>query len=177
VKTLIKYLIVMALAAKLCMPGVALADYVQTWLENGLYGNPATPQTWNTAEAFLLSDGSWTGTGLTFSDAGWTATLVNPKYALATGPLHSGNFYFTTHSTDLTGPFAFDWVLSNTGATVGVYNVAGTPTGGWAGIEYTDPVTYPPENRSHAPLPPSALLLATGLLGLLGLRRKCKRGH
>ena len=64
----------------------ASADYVQNWSENGLYGTPATHQTWDKAEAFLLSGGTWTGPGLTInSGTGWTATLINPTYALATG--------------------------------------------------------------------------------------------
>jgi len=49
------------------LAGIASADYVQTWMDNGLYGNPPTLQTWDTAEAFLLSPGTWTGTGLTIN--------------------------------------------------------------------------------------------------------------
>jgi hypothetical protein len=177
-KTLATLLTLLSLGATICLPGMASADYVQGWAENGLYqGNY---QTWNKAEAFLLSDGNWTGTGLTItSGSGWTATLINPTYALATGnPFISstqGNFYFTTSATDLTGPFSFDWVLSNNSAIVGVQRSIYTPGAGWS---YTDFTATPPwENRAHAPLPPTALLLGTGLLGLLWLRRKSKRDH
>ena len=56
----------------------------------------------------MLSGGTWTGTGLTInSGTGWTATLINPTYALATGPTYQlkyeGYFYFTTSATDRTG--------------------------------------------------------------------------
>jgi len=185
-KTLVKLFILLSLGAVICLPGMASADYIQNWTENGLYGTPATYQTWDTAEAFLLSPGTWIGTGLTInSGTGWTATLINPTYALATGnPFISrtqGNFFFTTSATDLTGPFSFDWVLSSGGTItkggtiVGVQRSIYTPGVGWS---YADVTANPPlENRSHAPLPPTALLLGTGLLGLLGLRRKSKRGH
>jgi hypothetical protein len=174
-KNSLKFIVMLALAAVICLPGMAAADYVANWMENGLYGNPPTLRTWDTAEAFLLSDGSWTGTGLSFSDTSWSATLVNPKYALATGPAYSGNFYFTTTATDLTGPFSFDWVLSYHNAIVGVYNLTQTPTGGWTGIEYA-PAAAPLENRAHAPLPPTVLLLGSALvgLGLLRWRRKAE---
>ena len=70
---LLKFSVMLALAAIICLPGLASADYVQTWSENGLYGG--TYKTWDTAEAFLHTPGiSWAGTGLTIeSGTGWTA--------------------------------------------------------------------------------------------------------
>jgi hypothetical protein len=168
---LVNLVVMAALAATICLPGMARADYVVNWVENGLYGNPPTAQTWDTAEAFLLSGGTWTGTGLSFSDTSWTATLVNPKYALATGPAYSGNFSFTTSATNLTGIFSFDWVLSYKGVIVGVYNLTSTPSGGWTGTEYV-PADAPPENRFPVPLPPSLLLVGSALVGLGLLRRR-----
>jgi hypothetical protein len=177
-KTLVKLFILLSLGAVICLPGMASADYVQNWVENGLY--KGTYQTWNKAEAFLLSPGTWIGTGLTInSGSGWTATLINPSYALATGDLFDsstrGNFYFTTSATDLTAPFSFDWVLSNNSVVVGVQRSIYTPGGGWS---YTDFTAHPPlEDRSAVPLPPTLLLLCTGLLGLIGLQRKPRRGN
>ena len=171
-KNFLKFTVMLALAAAICLPGMASADYVQSWYENGLYGSPPMLKTWDTAEAFLLSPGNWIGTGLTItSPTGWTATLINPQYALATGPAYSGNFYFTTRATDLTAvPFSFDWVLSNHSDIVGVQRSIYTPGGGWA---YADVTGKPPkENRSPVPLPPAMLLLGSGLVGLLLLRRR-----
>ena len=182
-KNLPKFMVMLALAAVVCLPAMASADYVQSWYENGLYGNPASYQTWDTAEAFLLSPGTWIGTGLTInSGTGWTMTLINPRYALATTATAyvsnaSEYFYFATRATDLTGPFSFDWVLSSGGTIaeggkiVGVFNLTGTPSGGWTPTEYA-PTAPPQENRAHAPIPPSVMLLGSGLVGLVLLRRR-----
>jgi len=181
---MLKVFMVLALGVSICMPGMALADYVQTWTENGIYGSPPAYQTWNEAEAFLISPGHWTGDGLSgFSAADWTSTIVSPTYVLATGPDYNsavrGNFYFTTSATDILPgtSFTWDWVLSyvshNASTIVGVQESTLTPTGGW---NYTELTSNPPaENRDLVPIPVSLLLLGSGLVGLVGFgwrRRK-----
>ena len=83
-KDVLKFSVMLALAAVIWLPGMASADYVQVWSENGQYTN--AQQTWDKAEAFLVSGGTWTEPGLTIAVTDWTATLINPTYALATGP-------------------------------------------------------------------------------------------
>ena len=170
---LLKFSVMLGLAAVICLPGLASADYVQTWSENGLYGG--TYKTWDTAEAFLRTPAiSWAGTGLTIeSGTGWTAALINPQYALATGSAYdvqnSENFNFTTSTT--AGSFSFDWVLSSGGNIVGVDHLTWTSGGGWTGTEIPS-ASAPVENRSPVPLPPTLLLLGSGLVGLLLLRQR-----
>jgi hypothetical protein len=181
-KNFLKFTVMLALAAVICLPGVASADYIQNWYENGLYGSPATQKTWDKAEAFLVSGGTWTDPGLTISSgSGWTTTLINPTYALATtktayisNPLEY--FIFTTYATNRTAtePFVFDWILWNGTTIVGFDRLTWTPAagGGWTFAESqvlgTSQITAQSsqENRSPVPLPPTLLLLSSGLVGL-----------
>jgi hypothetical protein len=178
-------MVMLALAAVFCLPGLAHADYVQTWSENGWYGTPSTQQTWDKAEAFWVSGGTWIAPGLTIAVTDWSAALINPTYARAAGPTFNsslqGNFSFTTYATDRTGtdPLVFDWILSYGNTIVGFDRLTWTPAagGGWTltespipADEYTAQSSQ--ENRSHAPLPPTMLLLGSGLLGLVLLRRR-----
>ncbi len=146
---LFKLVFLLGLVAVISLPGNASADFVQSWVENGYYGSPSVPQTWDRVEAFLISPGNWTGTGLGFSEAGWTSTLVNPRYVVASGPSYNssvmGNFSFTTSATDPSGPFVWDWFLWNGSSIVGVQQSSWSPSGGWNFVEITSNIPF--ENR------------------------------
>jgi hypothetical protein len=178
-KTLVKSLVILALAAVICLPGVASADYTytQTWYENGLYGTPAQLQTFNMVEAILVTPGAtWIDPGLSgLSAQGWTAALVTPQIAQASAPTpgspydvsQSGNFWFTTTATSPTDTgVTFEWLLYNGATFVGGELITFSSGGVWSASELT-----------HAPLPATVLLLGTGLLGLIGLRRKPRCGN
>ena len=138
-KDFFKCSVMLALAVAIWLPNMASADYVQVWSENGQYGPTNAQQTWDKAEAFLVSGGTWTDPYLTIAVTGWTATLVNPTYILATGPAFNsslqGIFSFTTYATDRTAtdPFVFDWILSHGTTIVGFDRLTWTPAtgGGW----------------------------------------------
>ena len=156
-KNLPKFMVMLALAAVVCLPGMAHADYVQSWSENGWYGTPSTQQTWDKAEAFLVSGGTWTAPGLTIALTDWTATLINPTYILATGPTFNsssqGIFSFTTYATDrtATAPFVFDWILSHGTTIVGFDRLTWTPAtgGGWTLTESPIPAAHFTEQSSQ----------------------------
>jgi hypothetical protein len=183
-----KFMAMLSLAAFVCLPGMADADYIQGWSENGRYGTPATQQIWDKAEAFLVSGGTWTAPGLTIIEPDWAATLINPTYARATGPAFDssvqGGFAFTTYATDRTStdPFVFDWILSYGDTIVGFDRLTWTPAagGGWTFSESEIPAAQfaeqsARENRAAVPIPPTMLLMGSGLVGLILLRRKNRR--
>ena len=88
----------MALAAKLCLPGVALAYLTGgTWIETGAETGSA-PFT----KIEVFADASTTLTDVVLyglSAPGWTNTLVNPQYSVAQGP-YTGSVSFTWQFPD-----------------------------------------------------------------------------
>lgn len=179
------FTVMAVLALIFCLSGVALAvtsigepqpadSWSQEWNESGV-GN------FNALEFFMISPASidLEAPGFRgFTTLGWTVGDPNPKYTFATntGGITSTNWtsYFTGSATAGTTFDFFAW-------TNGILN--GAPAeyahavwnGGWtitaAGVQNTSGVGY---NRSPVPIPPTALLLGSGLLGigLLRFRRK-----
>jgi hypothetical protein len=186
-KNLIKSLIVMALAAKLCMPGVAWAYLTGgTWIETGAE-NGSAPFT----KIEVFADASTTLTDVVLYDlsaTGWTNTLVNPQYSVAQGP-YTGSVTFTWQFPDPGDQYREIEYLVWNGTTLNsqqhlAFNQSGwfvpNGTGSWGyyqGDGDQDFYKNPLPSSSPVPLPPTVLLLATGLLGLLGLRRRCKGNH
>ncbi len=134
-------------------------------------------KTFDMVEAILVTPGAtWVAPGLTgLSAPGWTASLVDPQTAQASAPTpgalydvsQSGDFWFTTTATSPTDTgVSFEWLLFNGTTFVGGALVSFSTGGVWSATELT-----------HAPLPPTVLLLGTGLLGLIGLRRKSRRNR
>ena len=184
-KDVLKFSVMLALAAVIWLPNMASADYVQVWSENGQYGPTNAQQTWDKAEAFLVSGGTWTDPGLTVALTGWTATLINPPYALATGPAFNsslqGIFSFTTYATDRTAtdPFVFDWILWHGTTIVGFDRLTWTPAtgGGWTltGSQISAADFYAqssPRKPLPAPLPPSLCSWAADCWELVLLHRR-----
>jgi hypothetical protein len=181
-KTLVKYLIVMALAANICQPGVASAYLTGgTWIETGAETG-SVPFT----KIEVFADASTTLTDVVLyglSAPGWTNTLVNPQYSVAQGP-PPGSVTFTWQFPDPGDQYrAIEYLVWNGDILLSqqhlVFNQSGwyvpAGTGSWGyyqGDGVQDFSGNPLPARSHAPLPATVLLLGTGLLGLIGLRRK-----
>ncbi len=109
-----------------------------------------------------------------FSVAGWSASLINPDYSLATGPSTGFLTVYALYTADLTVPFKMDIVIYTDAGNIGICNW------GWTGSQWVgesggnqDPGAY---NRSSVPEPSALLLLGSGLIGLVGYgKRKIKK--
>jgi hypothetical protein len=189
-KSLVKVLMVLALGAVICLPGLASAttsigvpctdtDWTQAMYEDGYapYTSP-NPSPFDKIEVFMLD-----GTTLTlpffisFDHAGWSSSVVNGSYSVATGPTvtPSALLYYSFQIPDPSStPRNFDYLVWNDDHLVATQHVTWGP--GWSmpyfngdGILASNGTEY---DRSAVPLPPSLLLLGSGLVGLGCLRRR-----
>ena len=106
------------------------------------------------------------------ADATWGGTTINPEYLYASGD-EVTTLRFYLHFIGNTNPMTFD-VLTYNGSTL-LEAVGATYDGSWSFIEYDlnnfDPDTY---DRTATPIPAAIWLLGSGLVGLVGVRRKMK---
>jgi hypothetical protein len=158
--SLIKSLIVLALAAKLCMPGVAWAYLTGgTWIETGAE-NGSVPFT----KIEVFADASTTLTDIVLyglSAAGWTNTLVNPQYSVAQGP-YTGSVTFTWQFPDPGDQYREIEYLEWNGTTLNsqqhlAFNQSGwyvpNGTGSWDIIKATEIMIS--SRILYLPVPPS----------------------
>jgi hypothetical protein len=188
-----RMLVVVALALAICLPGMALADTTLSaalgygW-EMPKSGDPSlapyaggvpSPFTITSFEVYFSDTVTFSSTvdssgnaaiiaygGTSFVDNNWTGNYVSGNYATASGDAISSGLKwdFNFLSTPIR-PITFDINYFNAGTFVGhehyTFPIGGTYAGGF--------------DMTRVPLPPSVLLMGTGLLGLVGLawrRRK-----
>jgi hypothetical protein len=197
-KWLVKVFMILALGAVICLPGLVSAsttigdpgtdtDWTQRMVEDGYapYTSP-NPSPFNKLEVFMLD-----GTNLTlpffidFDHTGWSSVVVNGSYAVATGPTVTPTdlLYYTFQIPDpSTTAREFDYLVWNGDHLVGTQHITWGP--GWSypyfngdGIQASNGTYYDrsdpePPLGAEIPLPPSLLLLGSGLVGLGFLRRR-----
>ena len=167
-------------------PLVAHADFSFSMGDDGYYPNSSKHTKISKVELFIYDSPGVTFTGSGATDlssatsgvSGWTATLVNPTYALLDGKKNLDDLYWTTlFSGTVPETFRFDYLVygPNDKVAFGISMtiVNGVPSvtqgSGWVAL---DPKNLPNYNRNPVPLPPSVWLLGTGLVGALLFRKK-----
>jgi hypothetical protein len=184
-KTLVKSLVILALAAVICLPGVASA-YITggTWIETG-----AETGSHSFTKIEIFADAATTLTDVVLyglSASTWTNTLVNSHYSVAQGT-YTGSVTFTWQFPDPGNQYReIEYLVWNGDTLLSqqhlAFNQSGwyvpEGTGSWGyypGDGVHDFSGNPLPSSSHAPIPASLVLLGTGLVGLIGLRRKSRR--
>jgi hypothetical protein len=188
-----RFLTILALGAMIFLPGMAMAWISPVaFIENGTDPTGFNHGQFNKIEIFMIDGSVFDAPFIqeaSIAGAGWSSSLVQPKYTLVTGPLTSYLGPFTVELPDPSNiQHVLDYFVWKDSALLYAQRLTWDGTGsggdynGWSypilasdGSNYTYDGTSGTYDR--APLPPSLLLLGTGLLGLLGLRRKHRHNH
>ena len=183
-KNFLKFSVMLALAAVFCLPGMVSADSVHPWSEIIQLGSWDAQLTWDRAEAFLVPGGTGTDPGLTIAETGLAPALINSTSALAAEPTFDSSLqgifsFLITYGMDQTGidPFVSDWIIWDGTTIVGLDLLPWTAADDGSLILAEFPILASILNAlfdppTTVPLPPTVLLLGSGLLGLVLLHRR-----
>ena len=180
-KSVLKIFLVLALGMTICLPGLAMGDII-------IVGDPLNVGSWaqafnesgvgsfNKMEFFIVSDTTdFEPPGISsFTASGWTGSLLNPDYILALGTPATINTNFTLQWIT-NQPIAFEVdMLAWSGASV-VDRAHASWNGSAWNFTVLSNVAGNYDRSAAAPIPPTVLLMGSGLLGLVGFewrRRK-----
>jgi hypothetical protein len=173
----LKLLVVVALALVICLPVMANATWYMT--DQGNYDNypeagypPVSLDKifFEITSGATFEGGGVIGYGAGFS--GWTVTPIDDQHVVATNNSAPTS---ATWNYQFTGSPVANWGLYWDGYLNGVFQVgeSDVTTNGaiYAGPRGNGDYYYDAPRGEVVPLPPTVLLLGSGLLGLVGWRR------
>lgn len=188
----LSFLAIIALGTLICLPTMAMAWTLPgTFIENGTDSNGVNYGQFNKIETFMIDGSTFDAPFIqevSIAGAGWSSTLVNPTYSLATGPLTSLLGPFTVELPDPSSTaHVLDYFVYRDDSLLYSQRITWNGTGsggtynGWSyPILVSDGSTYTYNGISgtydRVSIPPTLMLLSTGLLGLLGLRWRSEKG-
>jgi hypothetical protein len=179
-RTLMKSLMFLALGAIISLPGVASADYTFSSItgyfwEQSISGLPfdridttiTGPNLFSPALDAAGNAATIDHGNNVFIAAGWKGSYLSPTESTASGPAvlnlqWDWNFAGNVPNPALPITLRINYYSNNVLEGYELYTMG---SGGSYSGDY------------HAPLPPTVVLLGSGLLGLLGLRRKSKSAN
>jgi hypothetical protein len=188
-KNLLKLLVILTLAAVICLPGMVMAWTLPgAFYEDGTDPNRVNHGQFNKIEVFLMDGTTFDAPFIqdaSIASAGWSSTLINPHYSLATGSRTNLLGPFTVELPEPKAtPHTLDYFVSLGNSLLYSQRITWNGTGsggayyGWSfPLLPSDGSTYTYDGATgnydrNVPLPPTTLLLGSGLVGLVLLRRK-----
>jgi hypothetical protein len=177
-RTLSKSLMFLALGVVICLPGVAAADYTFSSITGYFWEQSISGLAFDRIDTTITGPNLFSavvdaaGNAATidhgnnvFITAGWKGFYVSDTESRASGPAvvnlqWDWNFAGNIPNPALPMTLRIDYYSNNVLEGYELYTMG---SGGSYSGDY-----------HHTPLPPTMLLLGSGLLGLLGLRRKLK---
>jgi hypothetical protein len=180
-RTLMKSLMFLALSAVISLPGVASADYTFSLITGYFWQQSISGLPFDRIDTTITGPNLFSaavdaaGNAATidhgnnvFTAAGWKGSYVSGTESTASGPAvvnlqWDWNFSGNVPNPALPITLKIDYYYNNVFEGFELYTMGSG--GGYSG------------DYHHAPLPPSVLLLGSGLLGLIGLRRKLKSAN
>lgn len=142
-----------------------------SWKQRFVLDAPDTPT--NKIEIFMTSGADFEADGgvSNATVSGWTTTVINPTYAVSTGPVMNVGAQFDIYFGGNVAALTFDIIFWGDEGVVSAYH--STYNGNWYFTQFvTDGSGY---DRSPVPIPGAVWLLGSGLIGLAGIRRRFKR--